>query len=289
MLSLANKKQLRFEITLGDGTFGNADTIILKGYRASASITLAGGQYYGTLRAQIYGMKQSDMDAITSYSIRVGLFKPNIVRVYAIDGPRETMVFVGNIITAWADYQSMPDVYLDMQAQAANSELLKSVPPRSFKGAVDVAGAMEQIAASMQWGFKNWGVDTVLQGVYLPNTGMAQAQKLADDAGINLWTDNRTLTIAPKGVARGDVVPLISAKTGMVGYPTYDGVTVICRTLFNPSIQQGGLVQIESDVQRATGRWVVLSMDVALESERPGGQWFTVFRAVNPKLYGYRI
>jgi hypothetical protein len=216
----------------------------------------------------------------------VGAFKPNLMRCYAIDGDTETLVFVGNITTAWADYQATPDVYLDIQSQAGAVDILKSVPPRSFKGAIDVASAMQQIATSMGWAFENHGVSITLSNVYLDNTGIVQAQDLARIAGITLWTDNQTLSIAPKGVSRGTLKPLVSAATGMVGYPTFNGAMVTCRTLFNLAILQGGLVQIETDVQRAVGEWLVLSIDHSLDSEMPDGQWFSTFQGVDPKLYG---
>lgn len=286
MLSLSNKKRLKIVITLGDGTFGDYDQITLEGYRAALSISLAGGLQMGQLFGSIYGMKPSDMAAITTYAPRVGAFKPNLMVVYAIDGTQESLVFTGNIVTAWADYQSIPNVYLNIQAQAAAVDLLRAVPPRSFKGSIDTASAMQQIAASMGYSFENNGVDVQLQDVYLANTGMNQARDLATMAGVQFWVDNKTIAIAPKGIARKTIKPLISAQTGMVGYPTFDGVTVMVRTLFNPAIVQGGMVHIATDVQRAAGDWLVLSIDHALDSETPGGQWFSTFRAVDPKLYG---
>jgi len=286
MQSFANKKQLRVEIQLGSGSFGDNDEIILNGFRTALSISLAGGLQWGQCHARIYGMKQSDMSAITTYARRVGAFKPNIMRIYAIDGAQESLCFVGNIVTAWADYQGMPEVCLDIQAQAGAVDLLKSVPPRSFKGAIDVGTAMQQIAGSMGWAFENHGVAVTLQNVYLANTGMQQARDLADMAGITMWADNNTIAIAPKGVARDTVKPLISAQTGLVGYPTFDGVTVVCKILYNPAVMQGGMVHIDTEVTRAAGDWLVLSINHELESERPGGQWFSTFRAVDPSLYG---
>ena len=72
----------------------------------------------------------------------------------------------------------------------------------------------------------------------------------------------------------------------MIGYPTFDGTTMMAKTLFNPAIVQGGTVTIQSEVARANGDWIVLSMDHSLESETPGGQWFTTIRGINTSLYG---
>ena len=280
MPSFDNKKQLRFVITLGTGKFGssNNDTITLQGFRATADIDKAGGMMMGTLRAKIYGVKQQDMNSVTTLQWKPGTLIPNTVEVYAIDGPAETLVFAGNIVNAWADYQSMPDVFLHIQAQSAFFNALKAIPPRSFKGGVDVASVMAQIARDLGYTFENNGVTTRLVDVYLPNTGMEQAKDLARAAGCDLYLDDKILAITPPNVPRKVIIPLISPASGLVGYPTFDGMGVNFQTLFNPAITFGGSIKLETDVQQAAGEWVVTSVGHRLESEKPGGAWFSNVR-----------
>lgn len=280
MPSFDNKKQLRFVVTLGTGKFGssNNDTITLQGFRATADIDKAGGMMMGTLRAKIYGVKQTDMNSVTTLQWKAGLLIPNTVEVYAIDGAAETLVFAGNIVNAWADYQSMPDVFLHIQAQSAFFNALKAIPPRSFKGGVDVASVMAQIARNLGYTFENNGVTTRLVDVYLPNTGMEQAKDLARAAGCDLYLDDKILAITPPNVPRKVIIPLISPASGLVGYPTFDGVGVNFQTLFNPAITFGGSIKLETDVQQAAGEWVVTSVGHRLESEKPGGAWFSNVR-----------
>jgi len=280
MPSFENKKQLRFVITLGTGKFGssNNDTITLQGFRAIADIEKAGGMMMGTLRAKVFGVKQADMNSVTTLQWKAGLLIPNTVEVFAIDGAAETLVFAGNIVNAWADYQSMPDVYLHIQAQSAFFNALKAIPPRSFKGGVDVASVMAQIARDLGYLFENNGVTTQLTDVYLPNTGMEQAKDLARAAGCDLYLDDKILAITPPNVPRKVIIPLISPASGLVGYPTFDGVGVNFQTLFNPAVTFGGSVKLETDVQQAAGEWVVTSVNHRLESEKPGGAWFSTIR-----------
>ena len=280
MPSFDNKKQLRFVVTLGTGKFGssNNDTITLQGFRATADIDKAGGMMMGTLRAKIYGVKQADMNSVTTLQWKTGTLIPNTVEVYAIDGAAETLVFAGNIVNAWADYQSMPDVFLHIQAQSAFFNALKAIPPRSFKGGVDVASVMAQIARDLGYTFENNGVTTQLVDVYLPNTGMEQAKDLARAAGCDLYLDDKILAITPPNVPRKVIIPLISPASGLVGYPTFDGVGVNFQTLFNPAITFGGSIKLETDVQQAAGEWVVTSVGHRLESEKPGGAWFSNVR-----------
>ena len=280
MPSFDYKKALRFVITLGTGKFGssNNDTITLQGFRASADIDKAGGMMMGTLRAKIYGVKQADMNSVTTLQWKPGTLIPNTVEVFAIDGPVETLVFAGNIVNAWADYQSMPDVFLHIQAQAAFFNQLAAVRPFSVKGGIGAAVVMERIAKEMGLVFENNNVNVQLTDVYLANTLTEQAKELARAANFDLYIDDKVLAITNRYAPRSGLIPLISKASGLVGYPTFDGVGVNFQTLFNPAITFGGSIKLETDVQQAAGEWVVTSVGHRLESEKPGGAWFSSVR-----------
>jgi len=275
-----NKKRLKFIITLGTGKFGSSDNdqITLEGYRAIADIDKAGGMMMGTLRARIYGVSQDDMNSITTLQWKPQSIIPNTVEVYAIDGGKETLVFAGNIVNAWGDYQSMPDVYLRMQAQSAFINQLKPIAPRSFKGSIDVASVMDQIAKDLGYNFENNGVNVTLTDIYLPNTGLEQAKDLAHAANIDLYLDDKTLAITPANSPRGELIPERSAESGMIGYPTFDGIGVNFQTIFNPSVTFGGRIKLTTDIKQAAGEWIVTSIGHRLESEKPGGGWLSNIR-----------
>lgn len=281
MTSFENKKDLKFIITLGTGKFGssNNNQIILQGFRARARIDKAGGMQMGTLRAQIYGVSQSNMNSATTLQWKPKAYIPNTVQVFAIDGGRETLIFSGNIINAWGNYQNMPDVFLEIQAQAAYFNQLQGVNPTSYQGQIDVVAAMAQLARNMNLTFENNGVSGIfLVNQYLPNTYLEQAKALAQTAGIWMYIDDGTLAITPAYQPRSKPVPLISAETGMKSYPTFDGVGVNFQTFFNPSIIFGGPIQIETTIPQARGKWIVTSIAHDLDSVMPNGQWFSTIR-----------
>lgn len=280
MLSFSNKKELRFVITLGTGSFGSStnNQITLEGFRASVNIDKGGGQMFGTLRAQVYGVSQSDMNSVTTLTYHLEQQIKNQVQVYAIDGPQETLVFSGWIVNAWGNYQSMPDVFLEIQANSATVGMLTPTAPRSFKGQIDVATVIGQIAASLGFAFENNGVNVQLSNVYLANTGMEQIRKLANAAGIWFVLDNTTLAIMPPNTPRGSLIPEISNNSGLIGFPTFDGVGVNFQTLFNPAITFLGRIQLVTSVTRAAGQWIVTGVAHRLESEKPGGAWFSTIR-----------
>jgi hypothetical protein len=278
--SFSNKKELRFIITLGTGKFGSStnNQITLEGYRATASIDKAGGQMMGTLKAQIFGVGQSDMNSVTTLQWKPSLLIPNTVEVYAIDGAQETLVFAGNIVNAWGNYQSMPDVFLEIQAQHAYFAALTPIAPRSYKGQIDVASVMSQIASDIGYTFENNGVSTQLSDMYLANTGLEQAKTLAKAAGIDLYVDDKILAITPQNTPRGGTIPEIGPTSGLDGYPTFDGVGVNFQSLFNPSVKFGGSIKLVTSITKAAGQWIVTSVSHRLESEKPNGAWFSTIR-----------
>lgn len=280
MPSFDNPKELRFVITLGVGTFGSStnNQITLEGFRATVNIDKGGGQMMGTLRAQVYGVSQSDMNSVTTLQFHLEQQIKNQVQVYAIDGAQETLVFSGWIVNAWGNYQSMPDVFLEIQANSATIAMLTPVAPRSYKGQIDVATVISQIATSLGFTFENNGVNVQLPNIYLANTGMDQITKLAQMAGIVRVLDNTTLAIMPPNTPRGGLIPEISNTSGLIGFPTFDGVGVNFQTLFNPAIKFMGQIQLVTSITRAAGTWIATGIAHRLESEKPGGAWFSTIR-----------
>jgi hypothetical protein len=284
MTSFENKKQLKFVITLQTGSFGssNANTITLVGYRAEANINKAGGMMMGELRAQIWGVSQSDMNSCTTLQWKPKSLNQNTVQVYAIDGNQTTLVFQGNIVNAWGVYENMPDVYLMIQAQSAYFNQLAAVAPTSLKGSVDVATLMGQLAGNMGYAFENNGVNVQLSNPYLPNTGLEQAKALAQAAGVDLYLDDNVLAICPQNQPRNmTTIPQISATTGLTRYPTFDGVGVSFEMLFNPAVRFGGSISLITSVKAVSdvsSQWIVTSLAHNLESEKYNGKWHSRVR-----------
>ena len=239
MNSFNNKKRLKFIITLGTGTFGSSKSnqITLEGYRATADIEKAGGVQLSTLKGKIYGVSQSDMNSCVTLQWRPRNIIQNTVEVYAIDGDQESIVFKGMIINAWPDFYSMPDVFLNIFAQSAYAGQIQAVPPISFKGAIEVSTVMSKIAKSMELTLENNDVRSKVTDIYLANTSMEQVRELARMAGIDFYIDIDTLAITPPNAPRQySIVPEISKESGLIGYPTFDGIGVSLRCLFNPEI-----------------------------------------------------
>lgn len=278
MPSFDNKKRLRTVITLATGNFGNAqdNVVVLEGYRTSFESTAAGQLQMGSARIRIFGVTQQIMDAASviafqNVDTRLGVN----VKVYAIDGDQDTLVFNGSVTMAWGDYSNMPDVCLNIQAQSALVAAQRTAKPKSFKGAVDVASVFGVLAREGGYILENNGVQTKLYDVYLASSLLEQIRDLAKQSRIDFGIEDSILWIAPKNAGRNGFVPLISKDTGMAGYPMFNGVGVVFKTLYNPAIRAGGRIKVETDINRANGEWVVASIAHNLSSEMPNGPWFS--------------
>ena len=277
--SFTNQKQIQITITLGAGkTFASGkNSLSFTGLRVSVNIDMGGGFMGGNLRARIYGLSENDMNQITylSWMPQPQLGPPNNITVNAVDGQQSTLVFEGLIIQAFGNYQAMPQVYLDIQALATQAAQLENVSPLSIASDTTIDTVMGQLAKQMGFTFENNGVKvTVPKGTYLGNTAYFQAQSLKQAYRFEMYIDNGVLAICPTGTARNtQVVPLISAETGLIGYPYFNTQGIIFDTIFNPDILMGGTIQIQSSVEPANGSWQVINVSHTLESITPGGRW----------------
>lgn len=272
-------RHISITFALGQGSFGESgkfNTITVSGLRCSVTISKAGGAASSFVQARIYGLSLSQMNQISTLGKPMPAVRNNRIAISAGDGD-STMatVFQGTIQEAWADLRGQPEAMLVVSGQTGLLEAVKPSLPKSYKGGTDIVTIMKTLASEMNLSLENSGVVGSLANPYLPGTALEQARKVADAANFNMIMDNGVLAIWPKNGSRGGQVPLISAATGMVGYPTWTSTGISLVTLFNPAIAYGTQVQVQSIIKPACGPWNVYAVNHNLESETPGGAWFT--------------
>jgi hypothetical protein len=277
-----SKKRLKYIITLSVGIFGTTgnNQLILYGYRSTTNIINAGGAQFSVATCEIYGVPQEDMNDVTTLMWTRNLLNQNTIEIYALDDNESytTLVFAGDIIQAFGYYQNMPDVYLYIQAQNSYNNVLKPFTPTTYNSSVSVATIIQKIALQLGYNFENNGVTAKINTPYLWGSGIEQIRDIAIAAGIDLFIENNTIAICPPGLARTNYTTIISEGTGLVGFPTFDGLGVDLQILFNPSVTFGGSITVESEITRANGTWIVTSISHFLQSEIPDGQWMSFVR-----------
>lgn len=272
------KRRIDLTFRLGEGSFGGdgSNTVKVTGLRCTASISKAGGVSMTALQLRVYGLPLTLMNRLTTLGKQLTAGRNNTVTVEAgSDDTGMAVVFIGTIHQAWADLNSAPDAVFTVEAYTSLLDALRPLPPTSFNGSADVATILSGLAQQMGYAFENNGVSVQLAYPYFPGTGRDQAMAAAHAANINILFDDSTLAIWPKNGKRGGAAVLLSKDTGMVGYPTWTANGLVITSEFNPSITFGGTIHVQSIITPACGDWTVFKVDHDLESEMPGGKWFT--------------
>lgn len=280
------------------------DTVTLSGSRTSVRIENSGAPADGRAQVRIWGMTPSLMNQLATLGLVFNLVPKNVLTIEAGDtAVGMATVFTGTIWAAYGDYQAQPDVPFVFECLSGAAEAVINVPPSSFQGSVSVASMMSGFARQMNLGFENNGVSTQLTNAYFSGSAKDQAAKCAADADIKWGIINgNVLSIWPKGGNRNTTsVPVISPfpTGGMVAYPAFTQQGIIVKTLFDPRIAFGALVQVQSSLlsaiagaqptspaaggaQTFPSMWAVNKLDLALDSLLPKGQWVSTIYGYNP-------
>lgn len=302
-------RQINVTITLGTGTFGQSgqNTVKLQNLRVVASINKGGMPSLDQANVRIYGVQPSIMNQVSTLGIPLTMIRlGNTVTIEAgnsIDG--FSIVYYGYMHQCWQNFNDAPDTFLEINAFGGYPAALQPASPRSYPENADVATIMSGLAEAMGMQFENSGVQTKLQNGYYPGTNLQQAHEVARAANIEMYLDSSTptgtLAIWPKTGTRHGAVPLVSSGTGLVGYPKFMSNGMSFRTLYNPNIQLGGQIQMQSSLGTGSspavqtpigsqpggpnGIWYVAAgggglLSHSLSAQIPGGPWFTDVQCV---------
>lgn len=254
----------------------------LAGLRASVRMAMNGVESMGQIQMRLWGLPLHMMNQLTTIGTIATQIRNNnrIVVMAGDEGSAMATMFDGTINTAWADMSGAPDVPFNITGFAGLAELLRPVPVSSYKGAAPVQDIMANLADIMGLSFENNGVNLRLSCPYLTGTALTQVRAVARAAGINYAIDKGTLAIWPRNGTRKGEIPVMSPKTGMVGYPAYTGTGISVSSIYTPSAKLGGKVRVESTLTPANGEWVIVRIQHELDCLIPGGQWFTNLECV---------
>jgi len=257
--------------------------INLEGLRCSAHTSTMSYQIQGRLSLNIWGLSLERMNSLTTFGPIMAERRANQIFVSAGDenGDQMQLVYAGYISNAFADMNGAPNVRFSIVSSSGAYEQALRTKARSHKGARDAAEILREIAEEAGWTFENNGVSVVLRDRTYNGTLLMQAVDVVKDANICANVDKGFLRIWPKTGGK-NVRHELSVKTGMVGYPTFSGKGVMCTMRFNPDISCGDIVDISSTIAAANGDWRIVRVFHDIESETPGGPWFT-------RVYAYGV
>lgn len=273
------KRKIDVIFNIGEGEKGEkpGENIRVSGLRVAARVEYYNAAVQAEAHLRIYGLKQSLMNYLTGTGFNATEIRNNTVVIQAgNEGGIMSTVYQGNIWRSYADYSGTPDVSLNVHCLASCYDAVKPYPSRSYKGTVDVAAILSEIARDLNLGFVNDGVNAKLTDQHLTGTAIEQIRQCAQAADISYVIQYGELVIYPKNKSReGPPVVLVTKQTGMVGYPAVSSRDISVTTLFNPSLAVGKRAFIQSEMMVANGEWAIVGITHALESEIPGGAWFS--------------
>lgn len=278
MATLNAPKLINVSFSLANGNFGSSggNTYSTKGKRIQVHIDIKGSLQYANCSLAIYGLPLSVMNQLTTFGTQYLSQKANIVKIEAGDNQGMSLIFDGNIYTAFVDGQSQPQVCLRVEGTPGTWWNIKPAPVLSFQGATKATTIAQKIATNMNMGFIDHGVKTVLSNPYFASDAMTQLIKLAEQANFGFMVHKNNVTITPANGTSGNKI-VVSPQTGLVGYPLFTSNQVIVKTIFNPNISWNDIITIQSSLTPACGNWKVYDIEYDLESKTPHGKWFSTF------------
>lgn len=279
------KKKIRVTLALGQDGLNFDDknnTVIIEDMRVSATVNGGRGAVQPSAQVMIYGLSMQILNRITKIKWNTEAKKLNSIRLETSSdgGKTYSTLYYGTIIFASPNFSSSPEVILTIDSITAFNHQIQPVKPVSFKGEVDVAAVIEQICKNMGMRFENNGVTAKISNPYLPQPSLGQIAELCKAVDAQMVVDMDTVAIMLSGQPRKLQIPVISANTGLIGYPTptIQGVDFQC--LFDPFVRFNGMVEIkDSIIEMANGRWHIYGLTHYLESEVAGGKWFSQVHA----------
>lgn len=278
-----DKKVIRSTITLAGDTFADGDVMIAEGLRTLCTINFGGGSVVPNAEISIYGLKLESMLKLMRIRWRDIRSMLNTIKIEAGDqGSDLTTVFEGNITFAYVDMSNAPDVAIRITSSTAALNIYQPSSPITFSGQTPVVQAIQQLCSKIGCELENNGVpdSLMMTDVTLTDTDLNKIRALCKRYQIDLYIEQKRISIAPQGAPRKTRIATLRPGSGMIGYPlpTVQGVDVRC--LFNPGIHFGGLIRIaDSQIETCNGDWRVFGVTLSLESEMPGGNWFMDLRA----------
>ena len=274
-------KTIRTTITLGQGTFsGGGNTKIIEGLATEVTVTKPGLPEKNSASVSIANLKLEDMEQMTFLAFQPLQSLKNLITIEAGEQGRELdVVFKGEITSAFADFSGAPDIKFKIEALSGGYAAQIGAKPISVNGEAKAADLIKQFATEIGYGFRNEGVTASVRNATFNGSPIEKAKAVADEVGAELLIDDDTMVLMEYDKPRGEVVPL-SAGNGLIGYPSFtsDGISFSC--FYDPNLKQGGVVEIQSIVPRASGRWKINKLVHNLTAYTAGqGKWDTAIDA----------
>lgn len=263
----------------------NSNTLVLTDMAVSARVQ-AVARLSTQADIRIFGMKASDMNALTVAWANPPVVLDNLVILEANSGTNEdgwVQVFKGTIIEAQPDYRDMPNVSFMLSAMTGYYQKITPAAPTSYPYEVDIGLAASEIIDRMgaPWSYVDGGATGVLSNPYFWGTLWDQLSQACAAANADFYIQGDDILIVPAGQPRQSAPSIVlSPKSGLIGYPMFERSGLNVTAIFNAAFLCGTPLDVESALPNASGRWYPYSLMHALDARLPRGLWQTELRCL---------
>lgn len=234
--------------------------MVLENFPVDAVVTKAGGQELNKMSLSIMNLSLEKMEQLTFLGFRPLQSFNNVVTLHAGEFEDYHLVFIGEITSAFADFQSDSIVSFKVEAIEGIYPLKMATPATSVQGSVQIDQLMAKFAGEAGYGFENNGVSGSVSNSIFNGDPITKAKRLERQTGIKLIIDNNKFIIQPRGEARSGTTPYLSKENGLLGYPRFNNDGIDLNALYDKNFQLEGLITVDSIVPKASGIWRITKL-----------------------------
>lgn len=277
-----SEKTIRTTVTLGAGSFaGGGNTKIIEGLATDVSIIKPGLPEKNSASVNISNILLADMEQMTFLAFQPLQSNKNLLKIEAGEkGKTLSVIFAGEITSAYADFNSAPSPRFKIEAISGGYAAKMGTAPVSVNGSAKAADLIEQFAGQIGYSFRNEGVTASVRDAVFNGSPIEKARAVAEEVGAELLIDDNSMVLLPYSAPREGSAVLINPQTGLIGYPSFSGDGINFRCFYNPDLRQGGAVQVESIVPRASGTWKITRLEHRLAAYGASDAWYSAVDAV---------
>jgi len=235
--------------------------------------------------AVINGALIDDINAITKVNNYVSFVQTDISNIEVYAGYDVDSNGYPPLVYSGAIYMATPDFNNENRSRPLTIHSLSGweqsgvlAPSASIKEPMKLVDLFKQIAKNMpNYSLTIEGADDqVVQGVVYLGSAIQQLQQACADYGFALKLDDKILRISPLGQPMVRQILTISPDDNLLGYPIPQNVGVSIRVRFNPAIQFGQIINLDTSVEAYKGQWYVNGMSHHLTNR--GRDWVSVLQ-----------
>ena len=258
------------------------ETVTFAGFRSRVSVEKVQGGLQGAAEGTIHGINEDIANRLTSIGYIRALNKQNGVKIAAgAKGETLSLIYEGYIDQCWYTI-NQPTLELHFISFSALQVALECVGATSYKGDTSVSLVLKDLSKEAGLNYiELTPVNKVIDSPYLDGSTWDKIKKIANSTKTGYRLEGKNLIVFDENKTfKKEPDKTISKDSGLIGYPSLSSNGLHFKTLFDPSIYILEPVKFDSSMKVLNGsKWNPTKIFHELESNTPGGEWFTYIDA----------